>query len=330
MVDETTTLELKNGEAVSYAAVRGPDDEWSGPLREFLGHKGGLWHWQIEQSLTRPLGCDTSYYILHRDGVPLSGVMLAESRGIAILGHVYTREADRRKGACSLIFERMMHDFRGRGGRAMTLSTGYDSAPFHLHEKFGFEGLEPNNGHMWYAETGLQNFNDAFFADGEARVESLDWSNWPLTTVLYTCDAPAVIRAAPFGIIGRVSPEGPFLSVLHANGHAHAGHVSVLMKKDPVAAVGAAAWGHDRQWPGQLVLDVFCHAAFWSRGPELLAALELPPGHRHVAYADSRAAEKRETLQEAGFEHAATLPEWVSSGSNESAVSDVHVMVRKG
>lgn len=330
MVNATDSAVLKSGEKVSYSVVRTPDGEWSGPLGEFLGHKGGLWHWQIEKSLTQPLGCDTSYYILHRDGVPFSGVMLAESQGIAILGHVFTSEADRRQGACTQIMERLMDDFRVRGGRAMTLSTGYDSAPFHLYKKFGFEGLEPENGHMWYAEDGLKNFDDAFFADGEAEVESLDWANWPLTTVLYTCDAPARIRSAPFGIIGRVSTEGSFLSVLQANGHGHAGQVSVLMKKDPEAAVGAASWGYDRQWPGQLVLDLFCHAAFWGRGPELLAALEFPAGHRHVAYADSQAAEKREALLAAGFEHVSTLPEWVPSPDSDKSVTDVDVMVRKG
>jgi hypothetical protein len=330
MVGGTDSVRLKDGEDVSYAVVRAPDEEWADSLGDFLGHKEGLWHWQIEQSLRQPIGCDTYYYILHRAGVPFSGVMLAETDGVAILGHVYTADADRRKGACSLIFERLMDDFRGRGGRGMTLCTAFDSPAFRLYERFGFEGIEPSNGTMWYARDGIDAFNESFFASGDTEIEHFDWSSWPLSTVLYTSDEPAVIRAAPFGIVGRSSTEGPFLHALRAGSEGHAGQVSVLAKKDPAAVVGAASWGYDPKWPGQLVLDVFCHAHFWDRSSDLLSSLELPDADKHVVYADSGSHEKKDALTSVGFEQVAVLPEWIPREGSDTLVEDVAVMARKG
>ena len=105
---------------------------WNGPERieALLGHKGEEWQWQNSRCARDDLGIDVYYYILHRDGVPFANMMTAECAGVGHFGHVWTRPEDRRKGAADQLMGLQMEDFRGRGGRALYLGTGFDSAAY--------------------------------------------------------------------------------------------------------------------------------------------------------------------------------------------------------
>ena len=313
MIITSSKATLKNGEAVDFTIVRAPDAEWAPRLMKLLGHKGEIWNWQNEQMLADPAGLDFHYYVLHRKGEGLSNVATGEFKGVGSFGHVYTTPEDRRKGACAVIMERQMAHFLERGGRYLTLGTGFETTPYQIYKKFGFEGLEDQNGHMIYCRGSRDAFMEEYFAPCRAVIEPIQWKHWPGATVLFLSDAPGVIRMSPERVFGRVSTEGPLLKVLRDREAKFGGFMRghALVNPDTGAVLGVAVWGWDKLWTGTLILDVFCHPRFWDRAPELLKALQLvPEDKRHVAYSDAQCPQKREALEAVGFKAVTTLPQW--------------------
>src|SRR5437867_677157 len=92
---------LKSGERMEVGVILGPDAEWGPRLVPFLGHKSADYAAHIRKSLETPLDdLETRFYVGSIDGRPISQVMIVGARGAGILGHVFTRPEERRKGAC--------------------------------------------------------------------------------------------------------------------------------------------------------------------------------------------------------------------------------------
>ncbi len=330
MMERTETATIKTGEAVDFSILRAPDAEWSPVVMDLVGHKGELWNWQNEMCLTQDLGIDVYYYFLHRQGRGFSNVMTAEYKGVGSFGHVYTVPEDRRKGACAAIMERQMAHFRERGGRLLTLATGFETPPYQIYKKFGFVGVEDQNGHMWYAREPLDAVLDAYFEPCDAVIEPVGWKHWPMAPVLFLSDVPGVVRMAPERVFGRVTTEGPLIHVIRdrfkPNGPIRG---QALVNPATGAVLGVAAWNWDKLWTGTLVLDVFCHPRFWHRAPDLLNALALAEDERHLAYVDAHCPAKREALEAVGFRAVTTLPDWQRINWGSAARVDVTLMQRR-
>src|SRR5690348_4939393 len=100
MYTELATETLKSGERITVGVVRGPDAEWAGRVVPFLGHKNPDYRAHITRALEGPLdGLQTRFYVGCLDGEIISQVMIVGDRGAGILGHVFTRPEQRRKGA---------------------------------------------------------------------------------------------------------------------------------------------------------------------------------------------------------------------------------------
>ena len=117
MYEQIGNVSLKNGESAELGVVIGPETgELGTSLRALLGHKGKLWQWQIEQSLTQSHpGVESRFYILSKAGKPFANIMCVERAGIGIFGHVYTAPAERRKGAADILHGHQIEDFKKRG-----------------------------------------------------------------------------------------------------------------------------------------------------------------------------------------------------------------------
>ncbi|MGH7143926.1 MAG: hypothetical protein ACREJ2_07275, partial [Planctomycetota bacterium] len=90
MYKDLGTVTLRSGETLQVLRVRMPDETWSAPVRQLLGHKGEVWRWQVEAGMARDLPIDHFYYLLVKNGRPISNVTVVEHRGIATYGHVFT------------------------------------------------------------------------------------------------------------------------------------------------------------------------------------------------------------------------------------------------
>lgn len=301
---------LKSGERVSAAVIQGPDAAWHDRITRFLGHKGDPWNWQNSTLLTHDTGIEARFYVLHRDDRPFAHQMTAELHGVGIFGHVWTDPADRGRGAAGELMRVQMAHFRQRGGRALYLSTGFDTAPYHIYQKHGFVGIDPGSGYMTWTDGPLAAFEADYFAPGPAVIEPVDWPHWPVTPALFMCNIPGIIRCAPLKLVGRKSTEGDLLPSIQNRAVTTDTPAVCALRKTGGAVVGLAAWAEDELSPDLICADVFCHPAHWEQASALLRhTLAGAPSRACVAYADSTCPQKVAVLQSEGFQLSATWPQ---------------------
>jgi len=326
MYEKLGEVRLKDGEVVEAGRVCGPDDEWAERVENLLGHKGSIWNWQNSACMRRALDAEVVFYLLHRDGAPLANMMTATYKGVGHFGHVWTVPEDRRKGAAAQLMGLLMADFRARGGQALFLGTGYDSAPYHIYASHGFAGTEAESGHMEYYAAGHTAFESVYFAAGDTSLHNAAWRHWGASAALFMREADEAVRCLPLRLMARCTTEGPWLDVMRGQEEDDKKRVRVLEAEGSGAVVGVAAWGWDAHWPETCIVDVYCHPSFWGEAGALLDSLELPSAERYVAYGTG--AEKAAVLQEAGFGEITKLKERVALDHRRSRRADVSVWER--
>lgn len=322
MYQQLGRVALKTGEAVEVGVVAAPDLDWAERLKELIGPfiacsaLGDPWVWQVREVLESNVGIEFYAYVLHRDGKPFSNFMTAEVAGVGIVCHVWTNPGDRRKGAMSRLMEKQMVDFRDRGGKALFLSAEFDGPAYHIYRKHGFEGVEENSNYMEYYATSREEFEGAYFAKGETEIVGVDWPHWPAAEALFMGDFPGVVRCAPLGLLGRLSPELAILKLIREERkrrqEGEAPHAQVLQHKQSSAVVGLALWDWDPLWPETCLVDIYCHPDYWEKAGALMSSLVLPDADRYLAYADSKRSPKIEALKAAGFRPTVTFAKRVA------------------
>jgi hypothetical protein len=333
MIVSSQAVRLKNGAEATASVVRAPDPAWAGRIEAMLGHKGDPWDWQNAEIARKNLGLNASFFLLHRGEMPFANIMLAESGGVGLLGHVWTEEADRGLGASSVLMNLLLADFRVRGGRALFLGTVFDSPPWHYYHRRGFEPVESGSDYMALYHSSEHDFYSDWFEAGSADIKPLDWVDWPSAAPLFLGPFPGAVRISATQLIGRRSPEGPLLPLLREEGRRQSagqpGCARVLRAGGNSAVLGFASRFPDSTWPDRQRVDLYCHPGWWHRAGELLEALLLPAGTgQSLAYADTDLAPKRQALERAGFKAVAVLPRWISAEAARPATTDVVIYIR--
>lgn len=341
---------LRTGEVVEAGMIQGPDAEWATKLTKLLWHKGDPWNWQNAQCLERELPVDVFFHVLHRNGDPFANIMTIEYNGIGHFGHVWTEPNDRRKGASKALMARQMAYFQERGGRALFLGTGYDSVAYKIYQSFGFTSIELASGYMaYYAEC----FGDAPAGRAEAFTEAVfptkstepiqpatlarfDWQDWVNATPLLLGSYRGMIRCAPWGMVGRHSPEGYLLPALlkeekmAERSDGTTPRTIVLRHPTTEMVVGLAAWNEDPIWPETCLVDLYCHPDYWDEAPRLWQSLTFPEMDRVIAYVDDSDRYKIDFFMAQGFTPIATLPNFVDRTVSGTNRVDVTVLQQNG
>jgi GNAT superfamily N-acetyltransferase len=320
---------LKTHETMRVASLRAPAGRFAKAIRAFLGHKGHPWLLHVDLANEGQTDALQTAYTIGLIGREIAGnVMIVSDGRVGILGHVFTAPPHRRKGICQALMAAAVDGFRGSGGLALSLGTGYDSPAYWIYHSLGFRGIEPANGHMLFEsrEGGL----GRYFAPGPVRVEDVRWEHWAGISLLfslpagtareraalagvgldprYTVDLPAgdAIRSYAYGVYGPVGFEGGFLHLM-ADRARLSPQAKVLVSRAG-SVVGAAILQPDSRWPGRnRTLDLFVHPNFAGAEPKLLRALKLPPGGKVQAYLDHPSASRASALAAAGFRREAIL-----------------------
>ena len=336
MYQKLGTVTLRSGETVEAGVVKGPEPAWAERLVKLLWHKGDPWNWQNARLLEADQGLDVYFYVLHRDGKPLANIMTVENAGVGHFGHVWTEPADRQKGASSLLMALQMAHFSARGGQALFLGTGYGSVAYQMYARFGFQSIEATSGYMAYYHTNQADFDARYFAQpataDDLVIQPLAWPHWPTSAALFLGDFPGVMRCVRGEIFGRESSEGGLLPLLlEAEQRQQTGQPPrsfVLYQRATNAVLGLATGDWHPHWPGNYLLDLYCHPAYWEQAPALLDALALPSALRTVIYADSSDQVKQNTLTALGFQLVATLPRWLIVDPDRAKAVDVLIFAR--
>jgi GNAT superfamily N-acetyltransferase len=300
---------LKDGTSVEVRLVVPPQAGWADRMHCLLKHKGMPWqlHWQ-EAFEGRCDVLETRFYLLAIDGEPISNIMTAETAGIGIFGHVYTRPTWRQKGAASILMKVVCDDFASRDGIALYLGTIYEGMPWRLYAKFGFEGFLPGVGLMRWVRRPQR--LAAMFAGDQFTVRPIRWGDWPLVQCL--CLQPGNDSVKNIGLkrFGVADMECGYLRIRER----------MLASPDVSAVVATGERGMvvgfgtamplDASMTDYVLVDVFANrSAAEIAYPLLLKALQVPANRPLLAATDESAAHRRAALEAAGFASAGHLPD---------------------
>jgi GNAT superfamily N-acetyltransferase len=300
--------QIKSGETLEIGVVTAPDVEFGAGVVGLLGHKGADWQFHIEAALGGQTDLlETRFYLGLLAGVPVANVMTVEYNGVGILGHVFTRPEHRRKGICQAVMNRLMDDFRERGGHVLLLGTGYESAAYWIYHSFGFRSLK--GGFMRYAAAPDDTFERKWFEADSVQVAPMAWRHWPLIGLLGAKSGGEFLRSAVWRLFDISNLEGPVANTLIAQTQGR-GVNGVVLEAARGGVAGCATLhptgGGINGWPGVWLLDFFTHPNFASHAGDLLDALIWPSG-KIIAYVDTCAPDKASLLAGKGFEREGTL-----------------------
>ena len=305
MYQRLSAAKLKTGEEIEVGVVTAPDEEYLPQLTSFLGHKGELWRWQAAKALKGEIkDLAMRFYISLLNGEVISNVCTWEWQGMGVFGHVYTSPAQRKKGACKLIINRLMEDVKGRGGRLLSLGTKYQGIPYQIYESFSFKNIEEGSGCMRWCSR--PDYLAQYYKPGTATVRRAEWKDWPRASILYGIAQKDYLRSFTFALFGRGFFEYYFLQVMKGLQEESFKDARVI-ESESGAIVGLATLGKDPKWPGAVyLLDFFYHEAFAASAAALIQAVDFTAG-KTQCYIDSLSSGRRDVLEKAGFALEATL-----------------------
>jgi GNAT superfamily N-acetyltransferase len=268
---------LNSGETMAVSCVLGPEPPEASRIEPFLAHKGGIWNWHTRKTLQEPLDdLEGRYYVGEIDGEIVGNICTFECEGAGILGHVFTVPDHRHKGVASGIMNLQMDDFRQRGGKAMTLGTGYGSNAYRIYQGFGFESVVPGSGQMRYSVD--PGFFDRLFEPAPVSARRVTWGDGPWLNFLFMRPGEPLLRNLAYGAFGQTNMESIGIKIQHdrENGKLHSAWVLATPERIPA---GFATLTPHPLWPGPVSLLSFClHPNFESQAPALLRAIEWPEG----------------------------------------------------
>ncbi len=320
---------LKSGEAMTVVKVVAPAPDWRDRILPFLQHKGDPWLWQMGTAFDEGLGDATMNFFegVLDDGTIIGNITTAEShdRPIGLLQHVFTPEAQRRKGICSHLMQALCDDFRARDGRVMYLHTGHDSAPYHIYESFGFVGYE-DTGSM--ALTLDESFRSDYFWPAETTVHDTDWVDWVPLEALSETVSGWQMRNFYLGKYGFSGFEADYIRLRKDMASGNVQQFKVL-RTEAGAVPGYAMLGRCGHWPGKpFALDAFVHPHFYGDTAKLIDAIELPEDETVLAFADSSSCPKLDALSARGFAQLGAVPGLLASP--KSSPLDLIIACRPG
>lgn len=298
MMRQLSKGKLKTGEEMRSILVTPSQKDYRERALSLLGHKGQPWLWHIDQALSGKIqDLETRFYLGLVENDPICNITTSEYDRVGILGHVYTKPEHRRKGACTLLMESQMEDWKRRGGGFMLLMTECHSAPYWIYDHFGFRSVVPGSGLMQCSTH--EGFLPKYFSPAPTNAVDYEWAAWPRLNLLSSCLEGEVLRSLAFRLFGPSSFEGPGIALKQALAEDPRARAK-LLRSDKGAIVGWAFVLPDERWPGLNLLDFFVHPDFSDSAPILLQAIELPPG-KSQCYVDATSAHRVEALQTAGF-----------------------------
>jgi GNAT superfamily N-acetyltransferase len=292
-------VKLKSNERMEIGVVGAPDAEYAQRLHDHLKHKGDPWIWHVDKALQSTLDdLETRFYIGKLGDEIASSVMIVSHARVGILGHVFTKEHHRRKGAYRALMAMQMEDCRARDLKVLYLGTGYDSPAYHIYHSFGFRSVADGSGSMRFTWDDM--FEENFLSGVDPYPEPAKWHHWPTSNVLTMQKTGDVLRSVSLGLFGFHSVEGVFLRVKREIEQENDTRCNVLATSNG-AAVGIATIRPDPRWKGHVnLLDLYVHPNFSAKTRDLINSLTLPPG-KTQCYADGSSHAKIAALEQCGF-----------------------------
>ncbi|HEV2472917.1 MAG TPA: hypothetical protein VGS41_09645 [Chthonomonadales bacterium] len=304
MKPETTVL--KTGEALRIECIVAPDNARARLIELFLQHKPGPYRAHIRAALANECGdLETRFYIGLLNAELVGNIMTTEYRGIGILGHVHTRQDQRRKGICSAIMSRQMADFDFRHGSTLLLGTGYKSAAYRIYESFGFRDWPiGERGAMRFDSPAAEHRLESAAKSAGLRVSPAQWRHWPAVALLAASPGRGIVRSVSMGVWSVRLLEGAYCRFMAEE---EGGERGAVLEASGGEVAAFATCMPDPRWPEVWLVDLIAHPFVEARDLTRLLERTMPHGTRRQAYADPEDTTRIAALKMSGFKEEATL-----------------------
>jgi len=237
----------------------------------------------------------------------------------AVLGMVWTRPDQRRKGIAAKLLQEALASFRALGGMAMYLCTTNPHA-YALYYSQGFRPLIGDG--MRCLTPGHEDFDRTFFAsNGTASIRSANWGDLASVSALYNQQQPNwLIKDYPRRVFHNTRYEGHYRQVWLPT-QQRLGTVLVLENSAHRVVGIASAVPIDSYFEQHVqMLDGWVCPAYLSQFPELLSAVVESSRangtemlQAHIANTDLA---KQEAFEKAGLRQEARLHNRVRLGED--------------
>jgi len=205
---------LKDGREVDLIIMTTPSPVEFQKIRQLLHHKPSPYMNHIEDFTRNNSdgvieGLEWRFYLACVGDVYVGNICTWEHNGIGILGHVFTLPDWRGLGIANTLLHFQDADFRARNGLIMELNTGFQSMPYRLYQKHGYQDVPGAPGSMVKAAN-VREWHDLYTTD-EVRLVDFQWRHWPSANLLFLMENPSYVRAAGIGVYGVSHLEGPVI-----------------------------------------------------------------------------------------------------------------------
>jgi hypothetical protein len=303
---------LRTGDIIEIHMVEPPDERYEQSVRSFLSPSKKIWMWHLNLSLRGELDeLDSRYYLGFLKDRMISNVTTWEHGPIGIVGHLFTAEDYRNRGACTTLMRTVIHDFLSRDGK--TLIGGFKPASRSVAEKLGFRSIMKHSEVMRYDSS--PDFVQEYFQPGNMSCRDSTWKDWPGISFLFTVEQGWSLRSMKHKILGPYDYEDYFLEDMWQRTKSSCMSKVLATKKHRILGYATLTLTHRPEGDSWL-LDFFVHPVAVSNVETLLNAFDWPEG-KIECYVEAGCREKRDTLQAQDFEEKAALRRQVKAKTVE-------------
>ncbi len=293
---------LKNGEIMEIRMVKAPDDDHRHDITSFLAPNKKIWLWHLNMAVRGELDeLYSRFYLGFLKGKIISNVSTWEYGPIGIVGHLFTVEDCRRKGACTVLMKTQIQDFLNRGGKI--LIGGFKPSSYPIAKNLGFKSIVNNSEVMRYDM--CSDFEREYFQAKKTVCRDSMWKDWPGVSLLFTVKEGCYLRSVKHKIFGPFDYEDYFLEDMWERLKGLCMSKVLVTEKGNVVGYATLTLKHHlggNCW----LLDLFVHPAIISHVNTMLNAMHWPKG-KIRCYVEANCHEKHQALLTQGFEERAVL-----------------------
>jgi hypothetical protein len=265
---------LGNGDVMEVRMVKPPDQSYEQGIKSFLSLSNRIWTWHLDLSLRGEMDeFDSRYYLGFLKHRMISNVATWEHGPIGIIGHLFTAEAHRKKGACTTLMRTVIHDFLERDGK--TLIRGFKPASRSIAEKLGFRSIMKHSEVMRYDSS--PDFEQEYFQPSNMSCRDSTWKDWPNIGFLFTVKQGWSLKSLKHEILGPYDYEDHFLEDMRQRTKGFC--ISKVLGTEKQHILGYATLTlRNRSQDDSWLLDFFINPAAISHVETLLNAFDWPAG----------------------------------------------------
>ena len=291
---------LKAREVMEICSVKTPDRYYGRKISSFLPCHNELWQWHLNLSVRGKLDeLGSRFYLGLVNDKIISNVSTWEYGPIGIVGHLFTLENHRGKGACTALMNTQIQDFRNRGGKI--LIGGFKPSSYPIAKRLGFKSITDNSEVMRYNL--FPRFENEYFEAKKAFCRDSMWKDWPGVSLLFGIKEGWHLRSIKHKIFGPFDYEDYFLEDMQERLKGLCASKVLVTEEGNIVGYSTLTFMNHAK-DGVYMLDLFIHPKSIFYAYTMLESMRFPKGKTRC-YVEPSCREKLDILLRFGFKERA-------------------------